>query len=243
MLFFVPCDRRCGRLVMRASAASGTMGHVSDGADGFRSLDWLRRRRAGESVADIAADCGVRPARVSRATARFGPFPDADRGSADREPRVREWVRLRRSGVRVADIADRFGVPHQTVSRWTNRHGPFGPAPGPDLVADWVRFRRDGVSINSLAARDGVRAERISAATRPFGPYPPPSIRRGKRRRDDVAPAISAAEATSMDLSAGLPSAPTHQRVDEIPHLVHLSHRRPERLDGSPPAGHPNDSE
>ena len=118
---------------------------------GNRSLEWLSRRRDGESMALIAWRDGVSPQTVKRATAPYGPFPAASRhlgrtitASTALDERTQRWVDARRRGERVSDIARREGVAHQLVSRYTAEAGPF---PSEEVVQEWVRARRAGKTI------------------------------------------------------------------------------------------------
>ena len=139
---------------------------------GNRSLEWLSRRRDGESLALIAWRDGVSPQTVKRATAPYGPFPAASRhlgrtitASTALDERTQRWVDARRRGERVSDIARREGVAHQLVSRYTAEAGPF---PSEEVVQEWVQARRAGQTIAALGVRrrsgDQVQSFFVAAA-------------------------------------------------------------------------------
>lgn len=144
-------------------------------AEVHRALDWLARRRDGESVPLIAWRAGVSTDTVRRATAPYGPFPRPSRhlgrthhGEYEVNQRTARWIDSRRRGVTVAEIARREGVRHQYVSRVTVEHGPY-PAPG--IVADWVELRERGDSASIIAERYGIASGVVRRATRRFGPF------------------------------------------------------------------------
>ncbi len=146
-----------------------------------RSLEWLSRRRDGESMALIAWRDGVSPQTVKRATAPYGPFPAASRhlgrtvaASTALGDRTQRWVDARRRGERVSDIAIREAVAHQLVSRYTAEAGPF---PSEEVVQDWVRARESGQTVGSIAATYSAPEGLISRSTRPWGPFRPPGPR------------------------------------------------------------------
>lgn len=146
-----------------------------------RSLEWLARRRDGESMALIAWRDGVSPQTVKRATAAWGPFPAPSRhlgrtvtASPVLDERTRRWVDARRRGERVTTIARREGVAHQLVSRYTAEAGPF---PSEAVVQQWVRARQGGQSIAAIAARYAAPRGLVGQATRPWGPFRPPGPR------------------------------------------------------------------
>ena len=146
-----------------------------------RSLEWLSRRRDGESMALIAWRDGVSPQTVKRATAPYGPFPAASRhlgrtitASTALGERTQRWVDARRRGERVSDIARREGVAHQLVSRYTAEAGPF---PSDEVVTEWVQARRAGQTIAAIATTYGAAEGLVSRATRPWGPFSPPGPR------------------------------------------------------------------
>lgn len=102
----------------------------------YPELEWLSRRRDGESAALIARRAGVTEAVVLRATNSYGPFPRPTRqlgrvvaSEEAVERRTARWVSLRLEGARVSVIAAEEGVTHQIVSRTTL---PYGPFPEPD---------------------------------------------------------------------------------------------------------------
>ena len=140
-----------------------------------RGLEWLARRRDGESVALIAWRDGVSPDTVKRATAPYGPFVRASRhlgrtitASTALDERTRRWVRARQRGARVSDIARREGVAHQVVSRYTAEAGPF---PSPDVVQEWVDARRADRTVEAIAAEYGAPEGLVRRATRAWGPF------------------------------------------------------------------------
>lgn len=140
-----------------------------------RALEWLARRRDGESMALIAWRDGVSEATVKRATAPYGPFPRASRrlGSTitvDTElaKRTQRWVLARRRGQRVTDIARREGVAHQLVSRYTAEEGPY---PSEEVVQEWVAHRRAELSVAAIAHQYGAPQALVRRATQPWGPF------------------------------------------------------------------------
>ncbi len=142
-------------------------------------LDWLARRRAGESVALIARRAGVSERAVSKATSRFGPFPPADQqlgrsylSSVLLEERRARWVSDRRRGVRVKEIAARDGVSHQSVARATRGWGPF---PSRESIEAWVEARHQRRSLAAIADEFGVLARVVQRFTLPHGPFPRPA--------------------------------------------------------------------
>jgi len=172
-------DQPDARRAPPVSAAAGLPSpHV---AQGHRALDWLARRHDGESIALIAHRAGVTPDTVKVATAKYGPFPRATQhlgrtiaSDATLDARARRWVRQRRAGRTVTDIARDAGVAHQTVSAATIEHGPF---PSPDVVTAWVEDRRHGRTIAAIAYEWTVRPATVRNATRPHGPFRTPGPR------------------------------------------------------------------
>lgn len=147
----------------------------------YRALDWLTRRRAGESCALIGERAGVSADVVRRATRQYGPFPRASeqlgrsRLSVDvLSARERRWVKARRRGLLAADIARTEGVRHQSVSRATRDHGPF---PAPEVVRSWADARRSGSTIGAIAQAAGVRVATVRSETSRHGPFRPPGPR------------------------------------------------------------------
>ncbi|QKE82489.1 hypothetical protein [Arthrobacter sp. NEB 688] len=142
-------------------------------------LEWLARRRAGESVALIARRAGVSERAVFKATGRFGPFPPPDQhvGRAYLSPVLLEerrarWVSDRRRGVRVKEIAARDGVSHQSVTRATR---DWGPLPSRESIEAWVEARQQRRSLAAIADEFGVLAHVVQRLTRPHGPFPRPA--------------------------------------------------------------------
>ena len=160
----------------------------------YRSLEWLSRRRDGESMALIAWRDGVSPETVKRATAPYGPFPAASRhlgrtitASTALEDRTQRWVDARRRGERVSDIARRDGVAHQLVSRYTTEAGPF---PAEEVVQEWVHARQAGQTIAAIATtyaapRAGPSGHAPVGAVSPTGPPPTGGPGRRKGHRED----------------------------------------------------------
>lgn len=178
--------------VARAQAATGLGGRLRLSSRPRRAgvcgvggtgaaLEWLARRRDGESVALIAARDGVGARTVKRATDPYGPFPVASQhrgrsvadAAAVRE-RTARWVLARQRGQRVADIAAREGVAHQRVSWYTKGAGPF---PSPAVVDQWVAARVAGRTLAAIAQEFGAASVVVSGATRAFGPFRPPGPR------------------------------------------------------------------
>lgn len=146
------------------------------GGPRFRALEWLVRRRDGESLALIAVRDGVSPYTVKRATAPFGPFPRATRypGKAllpDEvvDARTQRWVQARRNGTSVKEIARRDGVSHQLVSRCTIDSGPY---PCENVVQQWVIARRDRQSVAAIAEKYDAPIALVRRHTQPWGPFP-----------------------------------------------------------------------
>ncbi len=148
-------------------------------SDSHPELDWLARRRAGESVALIAQRAGVSEWAVSKATGRFGPFPQPDQqlgrtylASVLLEERRARWVSDRRRGVRVREIAVRDQVSHQSVTRATRGWGPF---PAREAVEAWVEARHQKRSIAAIAEEFGILTSVVKRLTHPYGPFPRPA--------------------------------------------------------------------
>lgn len=144
-------------------------------ATAHRALEWLTRRRDGESAALIAWRDGVSEATVLRATRPYGPFPRATRHLGRNtlqqellDERTARWVAARRRGLSVTQIARAEGVRHQYVSRRTIEYGPY---PDPAVVEDWVAARRTGQPIAVIAAEAQVSQTAVRAATQPHGPF------------------------------------------------------------------------
>lgn len=137
----------------------------------FRGLEWLQRRRDGESVDQIAARAGVTPETVRYATDPYGPFP----GTAAylRLVETPGWVQMRRDGVSITEIARNAGVSRQLVSAATQPHGPYPSPrrPTPNRVAQWVAARRTGRAVRAIAKEAGVSARTVTAVTKPYGPF------------------------------------------------------------------------
>ncbi len=149
--------------------------------DPVGALEWLARRRDGESVALIAARAGVSARTVQAATDPYGPFPAAwkQRGrtvadAATVRARTDRWVLARQRGQRVTDIAAREGVAHQLVSRCTKGAGPY---PSSEVVQQWVAARRAGRTLEAIAQEFGTVRVVVSRQTRDFGPFRPPGPR------------------------------------------------------------------
>lgn len=184
-----------------------------------RALEWLQRRKEGEPVAAIAARAGVPAEAVRRATDRYGPFPPEPgsiayaRASRRRlvEERAGQWVELRRGGVGVDAIADRFGVTRHVVSEATKRFGPF-PFPGrpsAEQVDRWVQARRHGTPVRVIARDEQVAANKVHAATRPFGPF---------RRRPTLTPDGWLGRAGAADLvGVSYPTLLAWDRAGDLP--------------------------
>lgn len=149
--------------------------------DRVGALEWLARRRDGESVPLIAAGAGVSARTVRAATDPYGPFPAASKqrgrtvaDAATVRARTDRWVQARRRGQRVTDIAAREGVSHQLVSRCTKVAGPY---PSPEVVQQWVAARRAGRTLEAIAQEFGTVSVVVSRETRAFGPFRPPGPR------------------------------------------------------------------
>lgn len=162
-------------------------------AEGHPELDWLARRRAGESIALVARRAGVSEWEVEKATKRFGPFPAPDRqlgrtylSSVLLEERRQRWIHDRRRGVRVKDIAERDHVNRQTVTRATRGYGPY---PSREHVDAWVEARRQGRALWEIAQEFGIRPAVVQRMTRPHGPFVRPSTRtpEGLETRESIA--------------------------------------------------------
>lgn len=146
----------------------------------YRALDWLTRRRDGESPALIAWRAGVTAATVRRATDPFGPFSRPSRQLGRQQlpddeltERTQRWVARRSAGERVADIARSEGISHQVVSRTTLEHGPFPPKHVDTATqTEWAQLRRSGWTLNEIAQQAGVTPHRVATATAGHGPYP-----------------------------------------------------------------------
>ena len=139
------------------------------------ALEWLSRRRDGESATLIAWRDGVSPETVRRATSPYGPFPRPSRhlgrtitAGPALDDRTRRWVQARQRGQRVRDIAAREGVAHQIVSRYTAEAGPF---PSAEVVQQWVEARRSGRTLAELALEYQAPEAVIAKQTRPWGPF------------------------------------------------------------------------
>jgi predicted DNA-binding transcriptional regulator AlpA len=144
-------------------------------ATAHRALEWLARRRDGESAALIAWRDGVSTDTVLRATKPYGPSPRATRhlGRTHLSPgildeRTARWVADRRRGLTVTKIAKAEGVRHQYVSRHTIEYGPY---PDPAVAEDWVAARKSGQSVSAIADTAGVSETVVRAATKPYGPF------------------------------------------------------------------------
>lgn len=142
-------------------------------------LDWVARRRAGETARTIADRAGVRAETVLVATERLGARfdPPARQGTYSvlgltlLEDRHRRWVEDRRRGVRVKDIAERDRVTHQSVTRATRAWGPF---PAQEYVDAWVEARSQGRTIRSIADEFAVVPGVVRRLTASRGPFPRP---------------------------------------------------------------------
>lgn len=141
------------------------------------ALEWLVRRRDGESAALIGRRDGVPAATVRRVTDPYGPFPRATRQlgrthipEAIADARARRWVHARRRGQSVIAIAAREGLAHQLVSRMTADYGPF---PAPEVIEEWAQARRAGRTLAQIAAADHVGVTVVSRMTRGLGPFTP----------------------------------------------------------------------
>ncbi|MBT9257482.1 hypothetical protein KMZ32_16315 [Phycicoccus sp. MAQZ13P-2] len=142
-------------------------------------LDWVARRRAGETARTIADRAGVPEEMGLVATERLsGPFdPPARQGTYSvlsvtlLQGRNRRWVEDRRRGVRVKDIAERDGVTHQSVTRATRAWGPF---PAQECVDAWVEARSRGRTIRSIADEFAILPSVVQRLTSSRGPFPRP---------------------------------------------------------------------
>ncbi|GIL37563.1 hypothetical protein [Phycicoccus sp. DTK01] len=160
--------------------------------DRHPELDWLARRRAGESVRLIAQRAGVSPWEVTKATKRFGPFPPADRQLGRTylttfllEERRQRWIADRRRGVRVKEIAERDRVNHQTVTRATSDWGPY---PARETVEAWVEARQRRRPLGAIALEFGVLPATVQRFTTPHGPFPRPAqVPDGIETRESIA--------------------------------------------------------
>lgn len=139
----------------------------------IRALEWLTRRKDGESPALIAWRDGVSEHAVKRATDPWGPFPRATRQLGRTElleelssERVRRWVLARQRGEPVSAIAQREKVARQIISRRTL---PWGPFPAHEVVREWVRARRSGRSVESVAVEYGAPRALVRKETAPWG--------------------------------------------------------------------------
>jgi len=146
------------------------------GGPRFRALEWLVRRRDGESVALIAVRDGVSPYTVKRATAPFGSFPRATRSPGKAllsdevvHARTQRWVQARRNGASVEKIARRDGVSHQLVSRCTIDSGPF---PSENVVQQWAIARRNRQPVAAIAEKCDAPIALVRRHTQPWGPSP-----------------------------------------------------------------------
>ena len=144
-------------------------------------LEWLARRRDGESVALIAWRDGVSQGRVRRVTDPFGPFPRAHVQLGRTHFNRDSWTLVPTDGFRPVD-EDRAspgsptptGVANQIVSRSTAGLGLY---PGDDVIQQWVTARRNGQTLASMAAEYVITAARVSSATRLHGPFSTPGPR------------------------------------------------------------------
>ena len=171
----LPAVRSCAPLPGCGSGA--TLLEFPAWAGRNRSLEWLSRRRDGESMALIAWRDGVSPQTVKRATAPYGPFPAASRhlgrtitASTALDERTQRWVDARRRGERVSDIARREGVAHQLVSRYTAEAGPF---PSEEVVQEWVQARQAGQTIAAIATTYAAPARAGQSGHPPVGAVSP----------------------------------------------------------------------
>ena len=145
----------------------------------YRSLDWLARRRAGESSALIARRAGVSEATV--ATKAYGPFPrpsqQVNRTTLSDDmltDRAARWVQARRRGRTTTDIARDDGVSHQAVSQANRDRGPY---PAPEVVDSWADARRAGRTIAAIADEHGVDVSVVRRETAKQGPFRMPGAR------------------------------------------------------------------
>lgn len=144
-------------------------------SESHRPLEWLSRRRAGESAVLIAQRAGVDAETVRHATNPYGPFPRATQHLGRTQlsddvlsARERRWVAARRRGMTVKEISEAEGVQHRIISRATVEHGPF---PAHEVVEDWAEARRSGQTLTEVAQAAGVREGVVRVATRPYGPF------------------------------------------------------------------------
>lgn len=150
--------------------------------DEQRVLDWAARRRAGDSLTDIAADAGVSVATVQRFTSSLGAFEDprSVRREADPAQSTPALIAARRAGESTRRIAARVGLSATVVSRLTAPHGPFPPPTRParpdtvepEVAAAWAGQRLAGRTTTWIAARAGVEPSVVRDATREHGPFP-----------------------------------------------------------------------
>ena len=140
-----------------------------------RALEWLSRRRDGESAAFIAHNAGVSEETVLRATKPYGAFPRPSRqlgryqlSDEVLDERARRWVELRRRGRTTTSIAAAEGVAHQYVSQVTREHGPY---PAPEIIQRWVEGREAGRTLAAIAEEAGVPIAMIRRETKPYGPF------------------------------------------------------------------------
>lgn len=109
----------------------------------------IDRRRAGASLAVIAAEfeCSVQWAR--RMTAGGGPYPTDEPDAAT----LARWVELRQGQTRVADIAQMSGVSRSRVAASTKPWGPY-PRPRQGPSTQWSHreiARQFGVAGQTVA--------------------------------------------------------------------------------------------
>lgn len=133
----------------------------------YPTEEWVRLRRRGSPVGQIARFQGVSPNVVTGQTARYGPFPP---------PVTRQqMIDRRRAGARRADVAAEFGCSVVWVSQMTRGGGPYLTGePDAATVARWVELRQARTRIADIAEASGVSRSRVGSATKPFGPYPRP---------------------------------------------------------------------
>ncbi|MEO3939447.1 hypothetical protein V3N99_22300 (plasmid) [Dermatophilaceae bacterium Soc4.6] len=121
------------------------------------SARWVAARRAGQTVAQVAAAAGASAATVSRATSAHGPFPVLHRVS---EQERDDWVAARRGRSTPTQIAAQAPV---RVSAWavaqaTAPLGPFPTPPAPPAqprwppqdAARWAEMRRRRIPITRI---------------------------------------------------------------------------------------------
>lgn len=155
------------------------------------ALEWLVRRRDGESLTLIAERDGVSPHVVKRATAPFGPFPRATHYPGKAllpnevvDGRTERWVQARRNGTSVKALARRDGVSHQLVSRCTVALRPL-PLRGRHPA---VGYGTHGQASRRSHRQEARRAHGAGTTPHPpMGPVParacPVSCRRCRRQR------------------------------------------------------------